>query len=164
MHWTSTPLVTFLLHLWRFRRFAEESITGENRSLHETVIFNYTPTTMDKYPNCTFCQQQQSSCVSVCLSVCLAVCLSLSVCLSLVSLSLSLSQSWSTCAVSKSDTKQRQPRAKCEQNCCQPPDNYQRSDIGLPLYLCPSVLGGQNLRFTPVPVITDWNHSGCRHP
>ncbi len=38
------------------------------------------------------------------------------------------------------------------------------ADIGLPLYLHPSVLGGQNLRFTPVPVITDWNHSGCRHP
>ncbi len=38
------------------------------------------------------------------------------------------------------------------------------ADIGLPLYLRPSVLGGQNLRFTPVPVIIDWNHSGCRHP
>ncbi len=38
------------------------------------------------------------------------------------------------------------------------------ADIGLPLYLCLSVLGGQNLCFTPVPVITDWNHSGCRYP
>ncbi len=38
------------------------------------------------------------------------------------------------------------------------------ADIGLPLYPRPSVLGGQNLRFTPVPVITDWNHSGCRYP
>ncbi len=38
------------------------------------------------------------------------------------------------------------------------------ADIGLPLYPHPSILGGQNLRFTPVPVITDWNHSGCRHP
>ncbi len=38
------------------------------------------------------------------------------------------------------------------------------ADIGLPLYPCPSILGGQNLHFTPVPVITDWNHSGCRHP
>ena len=37
------------------------------------------------------------------------------------------------------------------------------ADIGLPLYPRPSVLGGQNLRFTPIPVITDWNHSGCRH-
>ena len=29
------------------------------------------------------------------------------------------------------------------------------ADIGLPLYPRPSILGGQNLRFTPVPVITD---------
>ncbi len=38
------------------------------------------------------------------------------------------------------------------------------ADIGLPLYPRLSVLGRQNLRFTPVPVITDWNHSGGRHP
>ncbi len=36
--------------------------------------------------------------------------------------------------------------------------------IGLPMYPHPSVLGGKNISFTPVPVIMDWNHSGCRHP
>ncbi len=31
--------------------------------------------------------------------------------------------------------------------------------------VCPSwVEVDKNLHFTPVPVITDWNHSGCRHP
>ncbi len=39
-----------------------------------------------------------------------------------------------------------------------------RADIGLPVYPRPSILGGKNISFTPVPVITDWNHSGCRHP